>query len=202
MKLQMKNTLEIENNCIEKGYKLIAGVDEAGRGPLAGPVVSACVIMPLDDIIEGVDDSKKLSEKKRDLLFDKIIEKAIAYKISVVSEKVIDEINILNATKMSMKECIEGMEIKPDIVLVDAVKLEMEVPCVPIIHGDALSYSIAAASILAKVSRDRIMQEYDKVYPQYLFAKHKGYGTKMHIEAIKEHGSCEIHRKTFITRFI
>ena len=202
MKLQMKNTLEIENNCIEKGYKLIAGVDEAGRGPLAGPVVSACVIMPLDDIIEGVDDSKKLSEKKRDSLFDKIIEKAIAYKISVVSEKVIDEINILNATKMSMKECIEGMEIKPDIVLVDAVKLEMEVPCVPIIHGDALSYSIAAASILAKVSRDRIMQEYDKVYPQYLFAKHKGYGTKMHIEAIKEHGSCEIHRKTFITRFI
>ncbi|MBR2324324.1 MAG: ribonuclease HII [Clostridia bacterium] len=198
----MKNTLEIENNCIEKGYKLIAGVDEAGRGPLAGPVVSACVIMPLDDIIEGVDDSKKLSEKKRDFLFDKIIEKAIAYKISVVSEKVIDEINILNATKMSMKECIEGMEIKPDIVLVDAVKLEMEVPCVPIIHGDALSYSIAAASILAKVSRDRIMQEYDKVYPQYLFAKHKGYGTKMHIEAIKEHGSCEIHRKTFITRFI
>ncbi|MBR2496062.1 MAG: ribonuclease HII [Clostridia bacterium] len=198
----MKNTLEIENNCIEKGYKLIAGVDEAGRGPLAGPVVSACVIMPLDDIIEGVDDSKKLSEKKRDLLFDKIVEKAIAYKISVVSEKVIDEINILNATKMSMKECIEGMEIKPDIVLVDAVKLEMEVPCVPIIHGDALSYSIAAASILAKVSRDRIMQEYDKVYPQYLFAKHKGYGTKMHIEAIKEHGSCEIHRKTFITRFI
>ena len=202
MKLQMKNTLEIENNCIEKGYKLIAGVDEAGRGPLAGPVVSACVIMPLDDIIEGVDDSKKLSEKKRDFLFDKIIEKAIAYTISVVSEKVIDEINILNATKMSMKECIEGMEIKPDIVLVDAVKLEMEVPCVPIIHGDALSYSIAAASILAKVSRDRIMQEYDKVYPQYLFAKHKGYGTKMHIEAIKEHGSCEIHRKTFITRFI
>ncbi len=198
----MKNTLEIENNCIEKGYKLIAGVDEAGRGPLAGPVVSACVIMPLDDIIEGVDDSKKLSEKKRDFLFDKIIEKAIAYKISVVSEKVIDEINILNATKMSMKECIEGMEIKPDIVLVDAVKLETEVPCVPIIHGDALSYSIAAASILAKVSRDRIMQEYDKVYPQYLFAKHKGYGTKMHIEAIKEHGSCEIHRKTFITRFI
>ena len=198
----MKNTLEIENNCIEKGYKLIAGVDEAGRGPLAGPVVSACVIMPLDDIIEGVDDSKKLSEKKRDLLFDKIVEKAIAYKISVVSEKVIDEINILNATKMSMKECIEGMEIKPDIVLVDAVKLEMEVPCVPTIHGDALSYSIAAASILAKVSRDRIMQEYDKVYPQYLFAKHKGYGTKMHIEAIKEHGSCEIHRKTFITRFI
>ncbi|MBR6693080.1 MAG: ribonuclease HII [Clostridia bacterium] len=198
----MKNTLEIENNCIEKGYKLIAGVDEAGRGPLAGPVVSACVIMPLDDIIEGVDDSKKLSEKKRDFLFDKIIEKAIAYKISVVSEKVIDEINILNATKQSMKECIEGMEIKPDIVLVDAVKLEMEVPCVPIIHGDALSYSIAAASILAKVSRDRIMQEYDKVYPQYLFAKHKGYGTKMHIEAIKEHGSCEIHRKTFITRFI
>ncbi|MBR2159850.1 MAG: ribonuclease HII [Clostridia bacterium] len=198
----MKNTLEIENNCIEKGYKLIAGVDEAGRGPLAGPVVSACVIMPLDDIIEGVDDSKKLSEKKRDFLFDKIIEKAIAYTISVVSEKVIDEINILNATKMSMKECIEGMEIKPDIVLVDAVKLEMEVPCVPIIHGDALSYSIAAASILAKVSRDRIMQEYDKVYPQYLFAKHKGYGTKMHIEAIKEHGSCEIHRKTFITRFI
>lgn len=198
----MINTLEIEKSWIENGYKWIAGVDEAGRGPLAGPVVSACVIMPLDDVIDGVDDSKKVSEKKRELLFDKIIEKAIAYKISVMSEKVIDEINILNATKKSMTECIEGMEVKPDIVLIDAVKLDLDIPCVPIIHGDALSYSIAAASILAKVSRDRIMREYDKLYPEYLFAKHKGYGTKAHIEAIKKYGPCDIHRRTFITRFV
>lgn len=201
----MMNTLEIERDALSKGYKLIGGIDEAGRGPLAGPVVSACVIMPLndEDIIEGVDDSKKLSAKKRDTLFDKIKEKAIAYYVSVVSEAVIDEINILEATKSSMRECVEKIAVKPDILFIDAVDLKgVDVPVLPIIHGDALSYSIAAASILAKVTRDRIMEEYDKVYPEYGFAKHKGYGTKAHIEAIKAHGACKIHRRTFIKKFV
>ncbi len=201
----MTNTLEIERDALSKGYKLIGGIDEAGRGPLAGPVVSACVIMPLndEDIIEGVDDSKKLSAKKRDMLFAKIKEKAIAYYISVVSETVIDEINILEATKSSMRECVEKIDVKPDILFIDAVDLKgVDVPVLPIIHGDALSYSIAAASILAKVTRDRIMEEYDKVYPEYGFAKHKGYGTKVHIEAIKAHGACKIHRRTFIKKFV
>lgn len=201
----MMNTLEIERDALSKGYKLIGGIDEAGRGPLAGPVVSACVIMPLndEDIIEGVDDSKKLSAKKRDTLFDKIKEKAIAYYVSVVSETVIDEINILEATKSSMRECVEKIAVKPDILFIDAVDLKgVDVPVLPIIHGDALSYSIAAASILAKVTRDRIMEEYDKVYPEYGFAKHKGYGTKAHIEAIKAHGACKIHRRTFIKKFV
>lgn len=201
----MMNTLEIERDALSKGYKLIGGIDEAGRGPLAGPVVSACVIMLLndEDIIEGVDDSKKLSAKKRDTLFDKIKEKAIAYYVSVVSEAVIDEINILEATKSSMRECVEKIAVKPDILFIDAVDLKgVDVPVLPIIHGDALSYSIAAASILAKVTRDRIMEEYDKVYPEYGFAKHKGYGTKAHIEAIKAHGACKIHRRTFIKKFV
>lgn len=201
----MTNTLKIEQDALSKGYKLIGGIDEAGRGPLAGPVVSACVIMPLNDgdIIEGVDDSKKLSAKKRDMLFDKIKEKAISYHISVVSESVIDEINILEATKSSMRECVEKIDIKPDILFIDAVDLKgVDIPVLPIIHGDALSYSIAAASILAKVTRDRIMEEYDKVYPEYGFAKHKGYGTKAHIEAIKTHGACKIHRRTFIKKFV
>lgn len=201
----MTNTLKIERDALSKGYKLIGGIDEAGRGPLAGPVVSACVIMPLndEDIIEGVDDSKKLSAKKRDVLFDKIKEKAIAYYVSVVSETVIDEINILEATKSSMRECVEKIAVKPDILFIDAVDLKgVDVPVLPIIHGDALSYSIAAASILAKVTRDRIMEEYDKVYPEYGFAKHKGYGTKAHIEAIKAHGACKIHRRTFIKKFV
>ncbi len=201
----MTNTLKIEQELLEKGYKLIGGIDEAGRGPLAGPVVSACVIMPLDEdnLIEGVDDSKKLSAKKRDKLFDEIKEKAIAYHVSVVSENVIDEINILEATKQSMRECVEKISIKPDALLIDAVNLSgIGVDVFPIIHGDALSYSIASASILAKVTRDRIMEEYDKVYPEYGFAKHKGYGTKAHIEALKAHGSCKIHRKTFIKKFV
>lgn len=199
------DTLEIEKDALSKGYSLIGGIDEAGRGPLAGPVVSACVIMPLgeEDIIEGIDDSKKLSAKKRAALFEKIKEKAVAYYVSVVSEKVIDEINILEATKKSMKECVEKISVKPDILFVDAVKLDAgDIPVLPIIHGDALSYSIAAASILAKVTRDRLMEDYDKIYPAYGFSKHKGYGTKAHIEALKTNGPCEIHRRTFIKHFV
>ena len=178
---KQKNNLEYENKMLAAGYSKIAGVDEVGRGPLAGPVCCACVIMPLDDIIEGIDDSKKVSEKKREKLFDIIREKAIAYQIEFVDEKTIDEINM------------------PDIVLVDAVKnLDTEVATLPIIHGDALSYNIAAASILAKVTRDKLMVEYGKKYPQYGFEKHKGYGTKMHIDALKEYGPLSIHRKSFL----
>ena len=201
MKSEVDN-LAFEKELLASGVRLIAGMDEAGRGPLAGPVVAAAVIMPLDDIIEGVDDSKKVSEKKREILYDKIIEKAIAYKICLADERVIDDINILNATKKAMTECVEGLSVRPDIVLVDAVKLALEVPTKAIIKGDALSYSIAAASILAKVYRDRLMREYDMIYPAYGFAKHKGYGTKDHIDAIRTVGPSPIHRRTFITHFV
>ena len=197
-----KDTLVFERELLASGAKLIGGMDEAGRGPLAGPVVAAAVVMPLDDIIEGVDDSKKLTEKKREKLFDMIINKAIAYKIVAVDEKVIDEINILNATKKAMTECVLGLSVRPDIVLVDAVKLALEVPTKAIIKGDALSYSIGAASILAKVYRDRLMQEYDAMYPWYGFAQNKGYGTKDHIDALKSVGPSPIHRRTFITHFV
>ena len=197
-----KDTLAFERELLASGARLIGGMDEAGRGPLAGPVVAAAVIMPLDCPIEGVDDSKQVSEKKRERLYDEIIRKAIAYKIVAVDEKVIDEINILNATKKAMAECVAGLSVRPDIVLVDAVKLSLEVPTKAIIKGDALSYSIAAASILAKVYRDRLMREYDEVYPAYGFAKHKGYGTKDHILALRTVGPCPIHRRTFITHFV
>ncbi|MBR2303485.1 MAG: ribonuclease HII [Clostridia bacterium] len=193
--------LQFEKEYISQGKKLVAGIDEAGRGPLAGPVVVASVIMPVDNIIEGINDSKKLSEKKRNLLFDKIKEVAIAYHIEVINEKVIDEINILNATKLGMKNCIDKLSVVPDIVLIDAVKIDSDVQTVSIIKGDAKSYSIAAASILAKVYRDNLMLQYDKDYPIYNFSKHKGYGTKAHIDAIKEHGICPIHRRTFVKNF-
>ncbi|MCM1195043.1 MAG: ribonuclease HII, partial [Firmicutes bacterium] len=170
-------------------------------GPLAGPVVVAAAIMPLDDLIEGVNDSKKLSAKKRDLLYDAIMSKAIDVRVSVISNEEIDEINILNATKKGMLNCIDGLA-NVDCVLIDAVKLECSVPTVSIIHGDALSYSIAAASIVAKVTRDRLMLEYDKQFPQYNFAKHKGYGTAEHIKLLKQYGPCPIHRKTFIGHFV
>lgn len=187
----------------KEGYFFIAGCDEAGRGPLAGPVVCASVIMPLDDLIEGVDDSKKLTEKKRLELYNQITEKAVSYKISIISEKVIDEINILNATKKGMEEAINGLNQKPDFALVDAVKgLNLVCDCLPIIKGDALSYSIGCASILAKVTRDKLMEDYSKSYPNFGFEKHKGYGTKLHIEALKKYGKCEIHRETFIKNFI
>ena len=184
--------------------KLIAGVDEAGRGPLAGPVVCACVIMPMESekIIEGVNDSKKLSAKKREELFDKIVDIAISYSIVEIDEKKIDEINILQATKLGMKRAVENLKVMPDLVLVDAVKIDVALPQENIIKGDALSYNIAAASILAKVYRDKLMEKLDKKYPEYNFAKHKGYGTKAHIEALKKYGKCEIHRETFIKKFV
>lgn len=196
---------DYENKYLDLGKTFIAGVDEAGRGPLAGPVCCACVIMPLgeNDIIPGVNDSKKLTEKKRELLYQEIIDKALAYKIILIDNVTIDSINILEATKLGMSRAINELSLTPDIVLVDAVKnLDTTVPCEPIIHGDAISYNIAAASILAKVTRDRLMLEYDKQYPQYHFAKHKGYGTKLHIQCLKEFGKCDIHRNTFIKNFV
>ena len=191
--------LKFEKEEQEKGNFLIAGMDEVGRGPLAGPVCVACVIMPLDDIIEGVDDSKKVSEKKRNELFELIKEKAISYSIEMVDENKIDEINILEATKLCMKNAVEKLTLKPDVVLVDAIsKLDISVPIRGIIKGDALSYSIGCASILAKVTRDNYMCEIAKQYPEYGFEKHKGYGTKAHIEALKEVGPCEYHRLSFL----
>lgn len=197
----MNNMFEYELKMQQEGCKYIAGIDEAGRGPLAGPVVVASVIMPLDCPIEGVNDSKKLSAKKREMLYDKIIEQAIDMHVAIVSAETIDEINILNATKRGMLECIESLK-QVDCVLIDAVKLDTNVKTVSIIHGDALSYSIAAASIVAKVTRDRLMLEYDKQYPQYNFAKHKGYGTAEHIKLLKEFGACPIHRCSFIGHFV
>ena len=178
----------------------IAGVDEAGRGPLAGPVVAACCMLPLDRMIDGINDSKKLSEAKRERLYGEITSSGV-YKISIIPHDVIDEINILRATKRAMTECIESMSVKPELVLIDAVQLNVSVPVKSIIKGDAQSYNIAAASVLAKVTRDRIMREYGLIYPQYGFAKNKGYGTAEHIAALKKFGPCPIHRKTFIKNF-
>lgn len=195
---------DYENKALNSGYKLIAGIDEAGRGPLAGPVCVAMVIMPLDkeNIIEKVNDSKKLSAKMRDKLYEEIISKAIDYQIEFIDEETIDKINILNATKLGIKNCINNIKTKPNYILIDAVKLDIDIPYEPIIKGDALSYSIACASILAKVSRDKLMVEIDKKYPNYNFKKHKGYGTKEHIENLKTFGLCKIHRKTFIKNFV
>lgn len=194
--------LDYEKELYDSQINLIAGIDEAGRGPLAGPVVVAIAIMPKDNLIEKVNDSKKLTEKVREKLFDEIINSAIDYHIEVVSEKVIDEINILNATKLGMSNCIKNIKTKPDLVLIDAVKIESDIPTISIIHGDALSYNIACASILAKVTRDRLMVELDKKYPQFNLKKHKGYGTKEHIENLKKYGKCEIHRNSFIKNFV
>lgn len=193
--------LNYERQLMEGGARLIAGIDEAGRGPLAGPVVVAGVIMPMDNIIQGINDSKKLSAKKRDALYDQIMATALDVQVAIVDCNTIDEINILNATKQGMLQCINGFE-QVDRVLIDAVKLDAKVPTLSIIKGDALSYSIAAASIIAKVTRDRLMLELDKQYPQYNFAKHKGYGTAEHIRLLKEHGPCPEHRRTFIKNFV
>ncbi len=197
--------LDFEMEEIKQGYTLIAGVDEVGRGPLAGPVVCASVIMPLDDLIDGVDDSKKLSEKKREAFYDLIREKAIAYSICEIDEKRIDEINILNATKECMANAVNSLKMKPEILFVDALKLDgvdSSIKQQSIIKGDAKSYNIACASIIAKVYRDRLMVEYSKQYPEYDLAQNKGYGTKKHIEAIKKFGASPIHRKSFIKNFV
>ena len=188
---------EYENELYQKGIELVAGVDEVGRGPLVGPVVCACVILPKDYFNEEINDSKKISEKKREMLYDTIMQDAISVGIGMSSEKVIDEVNILEATKLAMKEAINNSKIKPQHVLIDAVKLDIDIPSTSIIKGDAKSQSIAAASIIAKVTRDRMMDELDEKYPQYLFKKNKGYGTKAHIEAIRQYGIIKEHRKTF-----
>ncbi len=186
-----------------QGRKLICGVDEAGRGPLAGPVCAAAVIMPSGLMIEGVNDSKKLTPKKREALYQIIIEKCIDYSVSLVCSEKIDEINILNATHLAMKNAVDSLKQKPDIVLVDGNSLpKWDVDSVSIVKGDALSHSIACASILAKVSRDKFMIEQAEKYPSYNFEKHKGYGTKAHIEALKKYGPCEIHRKTFLKNIL
>ena len=186
----------------ELGIRYLCGVDEAGRGPLAGPVFAAAVILPEDFEIEGLNDSKKLSEKKRDQLFDEIIEHALVYSIQAIDHKTIDEINILKATMLAMKTAVENLSIKPEQVFIDGNKVPegMDSPAEFVIKGDATSASIAAASILAKVSRDRFMLEMDEKYPEYCFAKHKGYGTKLHYEKIKEFGPSEIHRLTFLKK--
>ncbi len=186
------------------GFKLICGVDEAGRGPLAGPVCAAAVILPDDLEIEGLNDSKKLSEKKREQLYDVIIEKAIAYSVAYGTLEEIEEKNILNATFLAMNRAIDGLKTVADFALIDGNKIptDIKIPAAAIVKGDAKSMSIAAASILAKVSRDRLLMEYDKKYPQYQFAKHKGYGTKLHTDLIKEYGPCEIHRLSFLKNIL
>jgi len=199
----------------EKNLVAIAGIDEAGRGPLAGPVVVACSLMKKDSMIEGVNDSKKISEKKRERIYEQIVQEAISYGVGIIWQKEIDEINILQATKKGLTVAIKDMEdklkekpelgiTKPDAILVDALtKIDTDgIPYKSIVHGDAISYSIACASIIAKVTRDRIMMQWDEIYPQYGFAKHKGYGTAMHIQAIKEHGLCPLHRLSFTKNFV
>lgn len=194
---------EIERKLYSEGIKTICGIDEAGRGPLAGPVVVAAVILPENSMIEGVNDSKKVSEKKRELLYEQITKEAIAYGVGIINQNEIDEINILNATKKGLTTAIKELEVKPDRILVDALKDidTCNIPYTSIIKGDAKCYSIAAASIIAKVTRDRIMRQWDEIYPQYGFEKHKGYGTAMHIEAIKTYGLTPLHRKTFVKNF-
>lgn len=194
---------EIENNLRSQGYELIAGVDEAGRGPLAGPVYAAAVILPEGTIIKGINDSKKLSEKRREELFEEITEKAVAYNICAIDEKRIDEINILNATFEAMNGAVNGLKTQPDYVIIDGNRINgMTLPHETVIKGDAKSISIAAASILAKVNRDRFICEMAQKYPEYGFEKHKGYGTVAHNEAILKYGPCEIHRRTFLKKLL
>lgn len=191
-----------ENLYIEKGARYICGVDEVGRGPLAGPVTVCAVIMDLSKIVDGVDDSKKLSEKKREKIFPQICEAAVDMSIVSVGPEVIDEINILNATKQAMKQAIMSLKVKPDVVLVDAVQLDIPYKTHAIIKGDSLSYSIGCASILAKVTRDAYMIKADEIYPDYGFKSNKGYGSAKHIAALKEKGATPIHRKSFIKNFV
>ena len=195
---------EFENKLYSEGLKYIAGIDEAGRGPLSGPVVVGISIIKPDYFIEGVNDSKKISEKKRELLYEQITNEAIDWSVGIVDQNEIDEINILNATKKALHMAITNLKIKPDRILVDALEHidTCGIPYTSIIKGDAKVYSISAASIIAKVTRDRMMKEYDEIYPEYGFAGHKGYGTAKHIQAIKAYGPCPLHRKTFIKNFI
>lgn len=195
---------KFEREYNEKGFELIGGIDEAGRGPLFGPVVAACVVLPKGCLIEGVNDSKKLSEKKREALFDEIKEKAVAWGVGIVDNNTIDEINILEATRKAMHEAVSNLQVKPDYIFIDAEKHvdTNGIPYLPIIKGDALSINISCASIIAKVTRDRMVDEYAKMYPEYGLEKHKGYGTKQHTDAIKQYGLTPLHRKTFCQKFI
>lgn len=202
------NLKKYEENLYNEGLKYICGIDEAGRGPLAGPVVVGAVVMPRESKLEFMNDSKKVTEKRRELLYDEICETALAYGIGIISQEEIDELNILNATKkglhLALGQVIEKLNAKPDIVIVDALKDidTFGITYQSIIKGDATCYSISAASILAKVTRDRIMAQWDEIYPEYGFINHKGYGTAKHIEAIKKYGPCPLHRKTFIKHFV
>ena len=195
---------EEENKLYDQGIEYICGIDEAGRGPLAGPVVVGAVIMPKDSFIEGVNDSKKISEKKREKIYDQILEEAISYGVAIIGQDEIDEINILNATKLGVKKAVSTLKQRPEVIMVDALTgIDTDgIPYISVVKGDAKNYSIAAASIIAKVTRDRMMKEWDEVYPDYGFAKHKGYGTAEHIRVIKEKGPCIIHRKSFIKNFV
>ena len=197
------NWLEFEETAKARGYQHVCGVDEAGRGPLAGPVYAAAVILPENTIIEGVNDSKKLSEKKREALFDVIRNTAVAYCVAYASVEEIEEMNILNATMLAMKRAVEGLEVPADYAMIDGNRLpDLTIDAEYIIKGDARSMSIASASILAKVSRDRLMYEYAKEYPQYAFDKHKGYGTKVHKAALLEYGPCPYHRMSFLRKIL
>ncbi len=193
---------ELEKQAVSNGFSFVCGVDEAGRGPLAGPVCAAAVIFAPDTELDGVNDSKKLSEKKREALFDVICQKALAYSIAFATVEEIEECNILNATYLAMNRAIEGLKIKADFALIDGNRIpkDIKIDCQTVVKGDSKSLSIAAASILAKVTRDRLLMEYHEKYPQYNFAKHKGYGTAEHMEAIRKFGISEVHRPSFLKK--
>lgn len=195
---------EFEKAAVNSGFSCICGVDEAGRGPLAGPVCAAAVILPAGAVIEGLDDSKKLTEKKRERLYDIIKQTAVAYSVAYGTLEEIETVNILEATYLAMNRAIEGLSVKPDFALIDGNRVPrgIKIPCETVVKGDSKSMSVAAASVLAKVTRDRLMLEYDKKYPEYNFKKHKGYGTKEHTELIKQYGPCEIHRLSFLKNIL
>ena len=195
---------EFEKAAVNSGFSCMCGVDEAGRGPLAGPVCAAAVILPAGAAIEGLDDSKKLTEKKRERLYDIIKQTAVAYSVAYGTLEEIETVNILEATYLAMNRAIEGLTVKPDFALIDGNRVPrgIKIPCETIVKGDSKSMSVAAASVLAKVTRDRLMLEYDKKYPEYNFKKHKGYGTKEHTELIKQYGPCEIHRLSFLKNIL
>lgn len=195
---------EFEKAAVNSGFSCICGVDEAGRGPLAGPVCAAAVILPEGAVIEGLDDSKKLTEKKRERLYDIIKQTAVAYSVAYGTLEEIETVNILEATYLAMNRAIEGLTVKPDFALIDGNRVPrgIKIPCETVVKGDSKSMSVAAASVLAKVTRDRLMLEYNKKYPEYNFKKHKGYGTKEHTELIKQYGPCEIHRLSFLKNIL